>query len=138
MHKNSSVKECYLIDLPKFKDHTGSLGFIEGSNHIPFDIARIYYIYNVAQGRTRGSHAHKELKQLIFAISGSFDIILNDGFLSKKYTLSRPNQGLYVCPMIWRDLEVFSEGAICMVLASHVYEPTDYIHDYKDFCMKKI
>ena len=137
MYEQSSIEQCYLIDLPKLTDARGSLGFIEGSNHIPFNIARVYYLFDVTDGCRRGGHAHKELCQFIFAISGSFEITLDDGFMTKKITLSSPDQGIFVCPMIWRDLEVFSEGAVCMVLASHAYDAGDYIHDYSEFLLGK-
>jgi len=135
--KASSIDQCYLIDLPKFDDARGSLSFIEGSRHIPFDIARVYYLYGVPEGNKRGAHAHKQLSQLIFAVSGCVDIVLDDGHRSKRVTLTRPDQGLYVCPMIWRDLEAFSKNTVCMVLASHIYDAEDYINDYKDFSTQK-
>lgn len=137
MIKVSDLDQCYLIDLPRLDDERGSLSFIEGSNHIPFDIARIYYLYGVPDASKRGSHAHKQLSQLIFAVSGSFDIVLDDGQTKKRITLSTPDQGLYVCPMIWRDLENFSKGAVCMVLASDIYDAEDYISDYRNYLTEK-
>jgi dTDP-4-dehydrorhamnose 3,5-epimerase-like enzyme len=137
MGKTSNIDHCYLIDLPKLDDVRGSLSFIEGSKHIPFDIARIYYLYGVPEDSRRGAHAHKQLSQLIFSVSGCFDIVLDDGHKTKRITLSRPDQGLYVCPMIWRDLEAFSKDTVCMVLASHTYDVQDYIDDYNIFLTEK-
>ena len=134
----SNIDHCYLVDLPRFDDARGSLSFIEGSSHVPFDIARIYYLYCVPEGSRRGRHAHKNLSQLIIAISGSCEVVLDDGHNSKRIRLSRPDQGLYVCPMIWRDLEFFSNGAVCMVLASDVYDVDDYLNDYEEFKGLKI
>lgn len=137
MGKPSNIDQCYLIDLPKLDDARGSLSFIEGSKHIPFDIARIYYLYGVPEASKRGAHAHKQLSQLIFSVSGCFDIVLDDGHRTKRITLSRPDQGLYVCPMIWRDLEAFSKNTVCMVLASQTYDAQDYINDYNIFLTEK-
>ena len=137
MIKVSDIDQCNLIDIPRLDDYRGSLSFIEGSNHIPFEIARIYYLYGVPDACKRGSHAHRKLSQLIFAMSGSFDIVLDDGQTKKRMTLSRPDQGLYVCPMIWRDLENFSKEAVCMVLASDIYDAEDYISDYRYFLAEK-
>lgn len=133
MNKVPSVKDCNLINLPKFKDERGNLTFLENSSHIPFDITRIYYLYGIPKNQERGSHAHKKLSQIIIAISGNFDITLKDGFNEKKINLSRPDQALYICPMIWRDLNNFSEDAVCMVLASRKYEKEDYIHNYENY-----
>lgn len=124
---------CRLIDLPKIPDHRGNLTFIEGQNHIPFDIARVYYLYDVPGGETRGGHAHKGLQQLIIAISGSFEVILDDGSKRQQYTLNRAYCGLYVSSMIWRELVNFSSGAVCMVLASLPYDENDYYRDYDKF-----
>lgn len=135
--KATDLDQCYLIDLPRLDDERGSLSFVEGSVHIPFDIARIYYLYGVPEATKRGGHAHKQLSQLIFAVSGSFDIVIDDGQIAKRVTLSTPDQGLYVCPMIWRDLENFSKGAVCMVLASNIYDAEDYISDYRDYLVEK-
>ena len=137
MDKAFDLDQCYLIDFPRFDDDRGSLVFIEGSNHIPFDISRIYYLYGVPDSSTRGSHAHKELSQIIFAVSGSFDIVVNDGQRSERITLSSPDKGIYICPMIWRDLDNFSEDAVCMVLASDIYSSDDYIYTFNDFISEK-
>lgn len=121
------------MDLPRFSDARGNLTFIENQNHIPFDIQRIYYLYDVPGGAERGAHAHKDLEQLIIAISGSFDVVLDDGASKKRFHLSRPYNGLYVCPMIWRILENFSPGSVCLVLASSLYDEDDYYRDYEEF-----
>jgi dTDP-4-dehydrorhamnose 3,5-epimerase-like enzyme len=124
---------CKVIELPKISDPRGNLTFIEGGHHIPFDIKRVYYTYDVPGGSDRGEHAHRELQQLIIAISGSFDVTLDDGHSRKKFHLNRSFQGLYVCPMIWRNLDNFSSGSVCMVLASNYYDELDYYRNYNDF-----
>jgi glyoxylate utilization-related uncharacterized protein len=128
-----SINKCALIQLPRISDPRGNLSFIEGHQHIPFEIRRVYYIYDVPGGSERGSHAHKNLHQFIVAISGSFDVTLHDGRSEKKFCLNRPFYGLYVCPMIWRNLENFSSGAVCMVVASEHYDEIDYIRDRHQF-----
>lgn len=128
-----SVEDCKIVELPKISDPRGNLTFIEGSRHIPFDIRRVYYTYDVPGGADRGGHAHKALHQLIIAMSGSFDVTLDDGRNKKKFHLNRSYQGLYVCPMIWRDLDNFSSGSVCMVLASNLYEASDYFRNYDEF-----
>jgi hypothetical protein len=125
-----SLAYCSLIDLPKIHDPRGNLTFIEGGTHIPFDIQRVYYLYDVPGGSERGGHAHKALHQLIIAMSGSFDVLLDDGRVKKRFHLNRPYCGLYICPMIWRELENFSSGSVCMVLASNKYDEDDYYRDY--------
>lgn len=128
-----NLYKCNVIDLPRINDPRGNLTFVEGSEHIPFDIRRVYYLYDVPGGAERGGHAHKELHQLIIAMSGSFDIHLDDGYTKKTVHLNRSYQGLYVCPMIWRDIDNFSSGAVCMVLASERYDELDYYRDYEQF-----
>ena len=128
-----SIDNCHLINLPKISDPRGNLSFIEGGQHIPFDIKRVYYLYDVPGGSDRGSHAHKILHQFIVAMSGSFDVVLDDGKKKKRFHLNRSYSGLYVCPMMWRDLDNFSSGAVCMVLASTHYSENDYIRDYAHF-----
>jgi dTDP-4-dehydrorhamnose 3,5-epimerase-like enzyme len=128
-----SVKNCKIIQLPKISDPRGNLTFIEGSQHIPFNINRVYYLYDVPGGSLRGGHAHKDLSQLIIAMSGSFDVLLDDGKERKKFHLNRSYHGLFVCPMIWRELDNFSSGSICMVLASNVYDESDYYRDYNEY-----
>lgn len=128
-----SIADCKIIELPKISDPRGNLSFIEGGQHIPFDINRVYYLYDVPGGSDRGSHAHKKLHQFIVAMSGSFDVVLDDGKEKKRFHLNRSYYGLYVCPMMWRDLDNFSSGAVCMVLASEHYNVADYIRDYDQF-----
>ena len=126
------IDRCRIIDLPKIQDPRGNLTFIEGGNHIPFDIKRVYYLYDVPGGSERGGHAHKGLHQLIVAMSGSFDVVLNDGSNTKRIHLCRSYYGLYVCPMIWRELDNFSSGSVCMVLASNQYDEGDYYRDFSE------
>jgi hypothetical protein len=128
-----SIEDCKIIELPKILDPRGNLSFIEGGQHTPFDIKRVYYLYDVPGGSNRGSHAHKDLHQFIVAMSGSFDVVLDDGQEKKCFHLNRSYCGLYVCPMMWRDLDNFSSGSVCMVLASEHYDETDYIRDYEQF-----
>jgi dTDP-4-dehydrorhamnose 3,5-epimerase-like enzyme len=127
------IDDCGVIDFPVISDARGSIAFIEGSKHIPFDIKRVYYLFDVPGGVERGGHAHKELQQIIISISGSFDVLLDDGTQKKKFSLNRSFQGLYVCPMIWRELDNFSSGSVCMVLASEYYIEADYFRDYERF-----
>jgi oxalate decarboxylase/phosphoglucose isomerase-like protein (cupin superfamily) len=128
-----SLAKCSLIDLPKISDPRGNLTFVEGNRHVPFDVARVYYLYDVPGGAERGGHAHKDLQQLIIAISGSFDVILDDGQQKKRLQLNRSYTGLYVPRMIWRELDNFSSGAVCLVLASNRYTESDYYRNYDDF-----
>lgn len=130
-----SVDECRIIELPKISDPRGNLTFIENSCHIPFDIRRVYYLYDVPGGSDRGSHAHKNLHQFIVAMSGSFDVELDDGRNKKRFHMNRSHYGLYVCPMMWRYLDNFSSGAVCMVLASDLYSEEDYLRDYDGFLL---
>jgi hypothetical protein len=127
------INHCRLIDLPVIQDARGNLSFIEGGNHVPFNIQRVYYLYDVPGGSTRGGHAHKGLHQLLIAVSGSFDVTLDDGRDKKLIHLNRPYKGLYISPMIWRELDNFSSGSVCMVLASSNYNEDDYYRDYKEF-----
>ena len=131
------LDKCEIIDLPMIHDARGNLSFIENGKHIPFDIKRIYYLYDVPGGAERGAHAHKDLHQLIIAISGSFDVVLDDGAAKKRFHLSRSYYGLYVCPMIWRVLDNFSSGSACLVLASNFYDDDDYYRDYEEFLSAK-
>src|SRR5437763_8855451 len=128
-----SIEKCRLVDVPKISNPSGNLTFIEGGRHIPFAIQRVYYLYDVPGGAERGGHAHKELHQLIIAMSGSFDVLLDDGHSKKRFHLNRSYYGLYVCPMIWRELDNFSSGSVCLVLASNHYSADDYIRDYQSF-----
>lgn len=128
------LDKCKIIELPKISDPRGNLTFIEGNKHIPFEIKRTYYLYDVPGGANRGGHAHKNLHQLIIAMSGSFNITLDDGTSRQDFQLNRAYYGLYVCPGIWRDLNNFSSGAVCVVMASDFYDEDDYIRDYSEFC----
>ena len=130
-----SIESCNLIDLPKIADPRGNLTFIEGQRHIPFDIKRVYYLYDVPGGSERGGHAHKALHQFLIAMSGSFDIILDDGYERKRIHLNRSYIGLYIPPMIWRELDNFSSGSVCMVLASEYYAESDYYRDHVDYLL---
>lgn len=127
------IDKCQIIDLPRINDPRGNLTFVEGGQHIPFDIKRVYYLYDVPGGSERGGHAHKALHQLIIAMSGSFDIHLDDGHSKKTIHMNRSYYGLYVCPMIWREIDNFSSGAVCMVLASNCYDEADYYRNYDEF-----
>ena len=128
-----NISDCRLINLPKIQDPRGNLTFVEGMHHIPFEIKRVYYLYDVPGGAERGGHAHKELHQLIIAMSGSFDVVLDDGAGKHRFHLNRSHYGLYVCPMMWRELDNFSSGSVCMVLASNFYDEADYYRDYAEF-----
>lgn len=129
-----SVNDCSVLDLNKHhSDRKGNLTVVQNGVTVPFDIKRVYYLYDVPGGESRGSHAHRELSQLIVAASGSFRVVLDDGTAKRAFVLNRPYQGLLVKPGIWRDLDDFSSGAVCMVLASEVYQPEDYIRDYDKF-----
>jgi hypothetical protein len=122
-----------LVDLPVIADRRGDLTFVEGGRHLPFDIRRVYYLYNVPVDAERGGHAHKELEQVIFALSGSFRVLVEDGSGRQEFTLRNPRQGLYVRNLVWREMDQFSQGAVCMVLASLPYDESDYIRDYATF-----
>ncbi|MBS0506260.1 MAG: WxcM-like domain-containing protein [Proteobacteria bacterium] len=128
-----SIDTCQMVELPKISDPRGNLTFIESQRHIPFGIKRVYYLYDVPQGSERGGHAHRALHQLLIAVTGSFDVHLDDGRQKKIVHLNRSFQGLYVCPMIWREIDNFSSGAVCMVLASAYYDESDYYRDYSEF-----
>jgi hypothetical protein len=128
-----SLADCRIIDLPKINDPRGNLTFIEAGRHIPFDIKRVYYLYDVPGGAERGGHAHRALHQLIIAMSGSFDVILKDGTQQQRFHLNRSYSGLLICPMIWREIDNFSSGSVCMVLASNFYAESDYYRNYEEF-----
>jgi len=128
-----SLDDCRIIELPKISDPRGNLSFVESNNQIPFAINRVYYVYDVPGGTDRGGHAHKGLHQLIIAMSGSLDVTLDDGKNKKKFHLARSYYGLYVAPMMWREIDNFSSGSVLMVLASNIYSEDDYYRDYDDF-----
>ena len=129
-----NVFDCTMVELDKHhSDRKGNLTVVENGKTLPFDVKRVYYLYDVPGGENRGSNAHRDLSQLIIAASGSFRVTLDDGTCKRSFFLNRPYQGLYVKPGIWRDLEDFSSGAVCMVLASEEYDSNDYIRSYEDF-----
>lgn len=139
MMKKTTVFDCTLIELDKHhSDAKGNISVVENGKAVPFQVKRTYYLYDVPGGGSRGAHAHKELQQLIVAASGSFDVTLDDGNVKRTFTLNRPYQGLLVVPGIWRDLNNFSAGSVCLVLASEKYNESDYIRDYNDFIIYKI
>ena len=128
-----AIGHCGVVELPRIQDRRGNLTFVEADRHVPFDIRRVYYLYDVPGGAERGGHGHHRLRQLIIAMSGSFDVILDDGSNRVRYHLNRSYTGLYVCPMIWRELDNFSSGSVCLVLASEPYDETDYLRDFDQF-----
>ena len=128
-----SVEKCRYVDIPRMTDDRGSLSFVEPPAIMGFEIRRVYYLYDIPAGKTRGAHGHRHLEQIIIAMAGSFDIVVDDGMATRNFTLSRPDQGLYICPMIWRDLRNFSPGSVCVVLASERYDEADYFRTYQDF-----
>ena len=127
---------CRIIELPKIVDHRGNLTFIEGGRHVPFEPKRVYYLYDVPGGAARGGHAHRQLEQFIVAANGSFTVITDDGTGRRDFYLNRSYYGLYLPTMTWREIDNFSSGSVCLVLASHLYDADDYIRDYDEF--KKI
>lgn len=131
--QTSTVYDCNILVLDKIHNQAGNITVLESDHNIPFPIRRVYYLYDVPGGESRGGHAHKELFQLIVAASGSFDVLLDDGTNKKIVKLNRPNYGLLVVPGLWRELFEFSSGAICLVLTSHKYDADDYIRDYQQF-----
>jgi hypothetical protein len=133
MTQQLSINDCKVMLLPKIADPRGNLTFVEGNRHIPFAIQRVFYLYDVPGGAERGGHANKALHQLIIAMSGSFEVVLDDGAEKKRIHLNRSYAALYVCPMIWRALDNFSSGSVCMVLASHPYDQDDYYRDYDEY-----
>ena len=128
-----SIDNCEIIQLPQIADPRGNLTFIEGARHLPFEIKRVYYLYDVPGGATRAGHGHKVLHQLLIAMSGSFDVVIDDGYAKRKHHLNRSYYGLYICPMIWREIDNFSSGSVCMVLASDYFDESDYYRDYQQF-----
>lgn len=135
--KTSKVYDCTIIELNKHHALQGNISVVENNKDVPFEVKRIYYLYDVPGGESRGAHAHKDLSQLIVAASGSFTVTLDDGEVKRTFLLNRPYQGLYVVPGIWRTLDDFSSGSVCMVLASHGYDKDDYIRDYDEFLKYK-
>lgn len=133
-----TVHDCKLLDFPKNHQLNGNLTSITNNVEVPFDIKRIYYLYDVPGGNSRGGHAHKDLHQIMIALSGSFTVTLDDGAQKKSFQLYQPYQGLLIPPGLWRDLDTFSSGSICMVLASAVYDEHDYFRDYEAFLKWKL
>ena len=128
-----NIGACHIIDLPKIYEPRGNLTFIEGGNHILFDIKRVYYLYDVPGGSERGGHAHKELHQLIIAMSGSFDVVVYNGKDKQRFHLNRSYYGLHLPPMFWREIDNFSSGSVCLALASEAYDEKDYFRDYREY-----
>ena len=131
--KDTSVYDCSIIEIDKHHHEKGNISVIENGITIPFDVKRTYYLYDVPGGESRGGHAHLQLQQLIIAASGSFNVTLHDGNIKRTFTLNRPYKGLLVVPGIWRELDDFSSGSVCLVLASHLYDPADCFRDYGDY-----
>jgi hypothetical protein len=127
------IEGCHIIPFPKIEDPRGNLTFIEGGRHVPFDIKRVFYLYDVPGGAERGGHAHRRLQQVLVAISGSFDVVLDDGSVKQRFHLNRSYYGVYIEPMIWREMDNFSTGSVCLVLASDSYDESDYLREYSDF-----
>ena len=136
--KTTKTNDCKLITIDQIGDRRGHISVVENNKEVPFEVKRIYYLYDVPSGEERGGHAHKDLEQLIIAVSGSFDVIVGDGETEKTFSLNRPNKGLYFTSGLWRKINNFSSGAICLVLASHKYDEKDYIRNYNEFLSYKI
>ena len=133
VEKCSNLDKCKIINFPKVTDYRGNLSFIEENKHVPFPIKRVYYLYDVPSGATRGGHAHRQLQQLVIALSGSFDVVLDDGIRKQKFFLNRPHYGLYISSRVWRELENFSSNSVALVLVSELYDEADYVREYDDF-----
>lgn len=127
------LEDCKIVELPRINDPRGNLTFIEGGRHVPFEIRRVYYLYDVPGGATRAGHGHRALEQVVIAMSGSFDVTLDDGRERRRFHLNRSYYGLHVAPMMWREIDNFSSGSVCMVLASEYYDETDYFRVYEEF-----
>lgn len=135
--KTNTVYDCTILELDKHHHEKGNITVVENGTTVPFDIKRTYYLYDVPGGESRGGHAHKELYQVMVAASGSFTVTLDDGSVKRSFLLNRPYQALLVVPGIWRELDDFSSGSVCLVLASHGYDEADYIRDYDEFLRLK-
>lgn len=133
-----TIHDCKLIDLPKISERKGAITPIYGGEQVPFEIRRVYYLYDVPGGESRGGHAHLKLQQLVVSVMGAFDVVVDDGHGKKRFHLDRAYYGLYIPAMIWRELENFSSGGICLVLASEAYDEADYIRDYNTFIQAKL
>ena len=130
---SNSVFDCSVINLSKVSNEAGNITIVENEKNIPFDVKRLYYLYDIPGGESRGGHAHYDLEQFIIAASGSFEVILDDGENKKRVTLNSPDKALHIVPGLWRELDNFSSGSICLILASHKYDENDYIRDYPKF-----
>ena len=133
VEERGNIENCRIIYFPKVTDFRGNLSFIEENKHVPFEIKRVYYLYDVPNGATRGGHAHKQLQELVIALSGSFDVIMDDGYQKRKFFLNRPHYGVYIPCKVWRELENFSSNSVALALASQAYDESDYIRDYDVF-----
>lgn len=133
MSTSSTVYDCTIIELDKHSHDQGNITVVENGKDVPFDVRRTYYLYDVPGGEARGGHAHYQLRQLLVAASGSFDVRIDDGNVKRTFTLNRPYQGLLITPGLWRELDNFSSGSVCLVLASMVYDEADYIRNYDEF-----
>jgi hypothetical protein len=129
----TNIDSCHIIDLPKVNDPRGNLTFVESNKHIPFEFKRAFYLYDGPGGAVRAGHALKMCHQFLIAMSGSFDVVLDDGYQKKRFHLNRSYYGIYIAPMVWRELENFSSGSVCMALASTFYDASDYYRDYEEF-----
>lgn len=127
------VDDCRIIELPKISDPRGNLTFVEGGKHLPFHFSRVYYLYDVPGGASRGGHAHRQLQQFVVAASGSFDVVVDDGAQRRSFFLNRSYYGLYIPNLVWRELENFSSGSVCLVMASHYYDESDYFRVYEEY-----
>lgn len=128
----NTIEDCYLIEIQKIADHRGNLGVVE-SHTLPYKFKRVYYLYDVPSEAYRGGHAHKNQMAFLIALSGSFDVVLNDGYHTKTVTLNKPKEGLLIATNIWRELSNFSSGSVCLVLASDDFDESDYIRDFEEF-----
>lgn len=133
----TSIYDCSVLQLNKIHNRAGNITIVEGMKNVPFEVNRVYYLYDIPGGESRGGHSHKVLQQLIVSVSGSFGVLLDDGKNKKIVTLNRPDIGLMIVPGIWRELFDFSSGAVCLVLASLIYDDNDYIRDYRYFLSYK-
>ena len=133
MSKRASVDDCRIIQLPKHVRESGNITVVENNRELPFEVKRVYYLYDVPGGEERGGHSHKQLYSFLVAASGSFDVLLDDGVSTRTVTLNRPSYGLLIVPGIWRVLNNFSSGSVCLVLTSDYYDESDYIREYEDF-----
>jgi hypothetical protein len=133
LERGAGLERCRFIEFPIVHDPRGNLTFVEGNRHVPFAIERVYYLYDVPGGATRAGHGHRALQQVLIAMSGSFDVVLDDGHRTRRYHLNRSYYGLYIAPMMWREIDNFSSGSVCMVLASQRYDEGDYFRDHAEF-----